>query len=289
MKAIIDNGILRAAIDSKGCELVSLKGPDGFEYIWQGSEEYWEGHSPMLFPVCGRMTGLEYTYDGKKYPMPPHGFLGSMDTVLAGGSTRCAEFLLKSSEETKKYWPFDFVLRTSFGLNERTLEVSAEVLNLSDVPMPFSFGGHPGFNLPMDDGLCFEDYSVKFDDGVTPAEMQITPDGYVGPETYAFPLENSALPLRHGLFEIEGRFLRGAGHTAVLSSEKGSRSVKMTFPFADVLGLWHAAGTDAPYVCIEPWAGSPDRQGVPCDLLKKADMITVMPGKSAKCVYTITV
>lgn len=285
----ISNGTVSASINSMGGELISLKGTDGFEYIWQGDEKYWEGHSPVLFPVCGRMTGLKYTYKGKEFPMPPHGFLQKFDMTLLGGGANSVQLGLFSSEETKKYWPFDFEFRLGFTLIGRTLEVRAEILNKSDDAMPFSFGGHPGFNLPMDEGLGFDDYRIQLDCAANPEEIEITPDGYVGPKTFDFPLSDGAIPLRHSLFEIEGRFLRNAGHTAVLCSEKGNRSVKMTFDFANVLGIWHAAASDAPYVCIEPWAGSPDKQGVECELLKKADMLRAEPGKTADCVYTITV
>ena len=46
-----------------------------------------------------------------------------------------------------------------------------------------------------------------------------------------------------------------------LCSEKGTRSVRVSYPQMNFLGIWHMPFTDAPYVCIEPWSALPSRKG----------------------------
>jgi hypothetical protein len=46
------------------------------------------------------------------------------------------------------------------------------------------------------------------------------------------------------------------------------------------LGIWHAANTDAPFVCIEPWCGLPDFDGRVCDLTQKSELFHIPPQAS---------
>ena len=40
MLATITNGVYTAQVDSLGAQLVSLKGPEGFEHLWVGDPQY---------------------------------------------------------------------------------------------------------------------------------------------------------------------------------------------------------------------------------------------------------
>ena len=51
----LKNDKLTAEISSLGAELISVKDGAGYEYIWQGED--WNGHAPVLFPLCGRING----------------------------------------------------------------------------------------------------------------------------------------------------------------------------------------------------------------------------------------
>jgi len=46
---------------------------------------------------------------------------------------------------------------------------------------------------------------------------------------------------------------------------------------------------NAPYVCIEPWFGINDIRGVDAELSQKKGILSLEPGKSFFCEYTITV
>ncbi len=53
----IKNSFIKAKIKSLGAELNSLqKIENDFEYIWQADSQYWARHSPVLFPIVGRLN-----------------------------------------------------------------------------------------------------------------------------------------------------------------------------------------------------------------------------------------
>ena len=64
----IKNSFIKAKIKSFGAELNSLqKIENDFEYIWQANSQYWARHSPVLFPIVGRLKNDSYFYKDKKY------------------------------------------------------------------------------------------------------------------------------------------------------------------------------------------------------------------------------
>ena len=69
----IENEFLTASISEIGAELQSLKlKANDDEYIWQGDPDIWSGHSPLLFPIVGRLKDDSYIYEGKKYTLGKH-------------------------------------------------------------------------------------------------------------------------------------------------------------------------------------------------------------------------
>ena len=71
----LSNEMLTAQFSDMGAELMSLKNnKTGQEYMWHGDKKYWGRRSPILFPMVGRLREWKYTYNGKEYQMPPHGF-----------------------------------------------------------------------------------------------------------------------------------------------------------------------------------------------------------------------
>ena len=67
----IQNENVSAEINTLGAELVSFKGDDGFEHIWQGDPKYWGGHAPVLFPIVGALRNGRTRIKGEWYEMNP--------------------------------------------------------------------------------------------------------------------------------------------------------------------------------------------------------------------------
>ena len=79
----IENEQLKIGVKEQGCELTSIfSKKDNTERLWQGDKSIWNGQSPILFPVIGRLLDDKYILDGKEYEMPKHGFARNLQWSL---------------------------------------------------------------------------------------------------------------------------------------------------------------------------------------------------------------
>lgn len=278
----IKNSEISVTVSDRGAELHSIKGAGGTEYLWQGDPAYWEDRSPNLFPYIGRMIGKQYEYQGKVYPMEIHGFALSTDLVPVKHTDTELVFQLKSSPETLKQYPWEFLFSVAYSLNGNQLDIVFTVENKDASTMLFAVGGHPGFCVPLSEGECFEDYRLRFDETCSPQRILFTKDCFVaGAESY--PLSGGdSIPLHHSLFDEDAIVLKNTSKTVILESKKGGRSVAVSFPQMDYIGFWHAPKTDAPYVCIEPWSSLPSAKGTKTVWEDQQDLLKLEPG----AVYT---
>ncbi|MEZ0130047.1 hypothetical protein AB9T88_09940 [Flavobacterium sp. LBUM151] len=85
MNTTISNSTLTASIKHAGAELFSLKNNQNKEYIWEGNPDFWGKHSPVRFPIVGTLKNNTYTFEGKEYQLPRHGFayVGNYSTAKA--------------------------------------------------------------------------------------------------------------------------------------------------------------------------------------------------------------
>ena len=145
---VLSNDKVTAMINYHGAELRSLA-KNGKEYMWQANPEFWGRTSPVLFPFVGQVAEGKYRVDGKEYAMGQHGFARDMDFELEAADSTSCSFVLKSNEETKAKYPFDFILRIGYELKGEELKVKWEVENPADEKLEFSIGAHPAFNCDL--------------------------------------------------------------------------------------------------------------------------------------------
>ena len=162
MNHVIRNGQLTVEISERGAELRSVRGADGTEYLWQGDPEYWSDRALNIFPFVARLTEGKYSLDDNIYEMPIHGFAPYSDFRVTGNTGTRLTMELRDSAETLKIYPRRFCFRVVYSITGDTLTVAYEVENQDTRPMIFGLGGHPGFNVPLRDGLRFEDYRLRF-------------------------------------------------------------------------------------------------------------------------------
>ena len=105
----ISNEYLTATFQELGAELKSLR-MEGKEYIWPGDPQIWKSSCPLLFPVCGGLKEDQYTYQGKEYHLPRHGFARTRTFRVESQRADQVVFLLESDQQTRAVYPFDFVL-----------------------------------------------------------------------------------------------------------------------------------------------------------------------------------
>ena len=287
---ILENDKLKVKISSMGAELQSIcRIEDNTEYLWQGDPTYWASRATNIFPMCGRMVEGKYTYEGNTYDMPIHGIVRNVEWSVLHQKATAITLQTLSNDETLKIYPFRFAMEITYTLENETLSIAMVVHNLDDKTLLFAVGGHPGFNLPLEDGLAFEDYYVEFDEACDARRLSLSDACFYLNDSIPFPLEDGKrIPMRHNLFDQDAIFLRDTCGAVTLRSDKGQRYVRMAYPQMKFLGLWHKPHTEAPYVCIEPWTGTPALDGHINDLTELTDMMTLEPEGTYRNVYTIT-
>ena len=275
----LQNDILTVQVSDIGAEIHSVKRED-CEYIWVGDPAFWSSHAPLLFPVCGRFFEAKYIHEGKTYEIPCHGFIRKAPLLLECVNDTSICFRVESTEETKKIYPFDFVLKIWHVLEGESITTRFEIENTGASVLPATVGGHPGFNVPLGGKGKFEDYYLEFGKPCTPNQIEISPRGLFTGKKTAYPLEKgNILPLSHKLFEIDGIFLSRMDSTVTLKSAKSARAVTLEYPDMPYLGIWHPSACEAPFVCIEPWCGLPGYDGEMEDITTRHDMFHILPGK----------
>lgn len=289
MNYTIKSNSLTVVVSSFGAEMHSIQ-YQGKEYLWQGDPAYWKEHSPVLFPYVGRFTDGQYIFQGTHYDMTIHGFAKLSEFSLKEISDTTVTLMLTDTPETFEIYPFHFILNVTYTVSDNQILISYQVQNLTDGTMYFGIGGHPGFNVPLEEGLSFTDYYLEFAQAHTPARVGHTPACFLSGIDTDFPLEEGTkLPLAHNMFDDDAIVLKNVANEVILKSDRGTRSVTVSYPDLPYLGLWHAPKTDAPYICIEPWTSLPSRQDIVEDFQFKCDMIRLAEGKAYRNTWCIKI
>ncbi len=286
----IKNEMLKVVINPKGAELWSIKDENGIEYLWQGDKNVWEDRSPNLFPYIARLTEGSYTLNGVRYQMEMHGFVANSTLVPEDIGVDKITFVLEQNANTRKQYPYDFKFKVIYALVENTLNITFTVENKSGENMYFAVGGHPGFNVPLNENDHFEDYYLEFVEPCKPKRIGFTDDCYINGEKEDYTLvDDKIINLKHDLFNKDAIVLENTSKTVVLKSEKSDKRVTVHFPDCDYLGVWHMPFMEAPYVCIEPWTSLPSRKGIVEEISKQKNLITLAPKDIYENNWTITI
>lgn len=290
MEYTIQNQELSVTVSDFGAELRSIRSKDGTEYLWQGDPTFWKDRAPNIFPYVARLTEGKYSLKGRVYQMKIHGFVKYTVLEAQKKSEDVLNFVLKADEETRRQYPWDFIYRITYRLRGTVLEVENQVENLGDERMYFGIGGHPGFNVPLEEGLAFEDYQLKFSAPCRPWRVGFTPDCFLNGQDQEYVLqEGQRIPLQHELFDQDAVVLKHVDREVTLYSEKGSRGITVTYPDFPYIGFWHKPQSQAPYVCIEPWSSLPSRKGICEDFSQQSDLISLEGHGSWKTCWRIQI
>ena len=277
-------------ISSKGGELLSFQSDDGLEYVWQGDPAYWASRAPHLFPYVGRLTDGQYIMDNEKHLLGIHGFFRFQELKLESQSENSVVLSLVPTQELLGQYDRNFKVILSYELQGSTLKISFQVENLDTRNMYFGYGGHPGFRVPLDDALSFQDYDLAFSEKCQPVSIGMSPSCYVQGNDLPLSLVNDQiLPLEHSLFDNDAIIMRNMASAISLKTSKNPHGVTVSYPQMPYLGLWHKPHSDAPYVCIEPWTSLPSRQDVIETFEEKHDMIVLAPHKKYENNWEITI
>ncbi|RNI26013.1 aldose 1-epimerase family protein [Rufibacter latericius] len=287
----LENEYLRLGVKSAGAELCSLvKKDNNLEYLWQADASFWNRHAPVLFPIVGRLPQDQYLHQGKPYTLPQHGFARDQEFELVEESQHQLVYELKATPESLKVYPFSFVLRIVYTLQDQTVEVRWQVHHAGEGEMLFSIGAHPAFNVPLVPGSSFEDYYLEFSQPEL-LSRYLLEDGTGLQNGQTEPvLENMAiLPLRYGHYEKDALVFKDfRSERVTLKSDQNPHFVQMQFANFPYLGIW-TKRVGAPFLCIEPWYGIAGTAGNPVELRDKEGMQSLGTGETFDVAYSITV
>lgn len=290
MAVKLENEFLCVEIAEMGAEVTRIydKTEDN-EILWEGNPVYWKRHSPVLFPNVGKTYKNRVLINGTQYPTSQHGFARDNVFICIEAANEKASFMLRSSEETKEVYPFDFELHINYKLNKKELTVEWQVKNCGDETMYFTIGGHPAFRFAKPEETK-ADYVLKVP-GKEKLEYVLI-DISCGcanvDEVHTLQLSEETYPLSDKLFAKDALVVdNGQIEEAWLCHKDGTPYVGVRSAGFPNYGIWSVEG--APFVCLEPWMGRCDNVGFNAELSEKPNVNKVEAGEKFTKDYTIVV
>ena len=243
---------LEIQINNTGAELMSIK-YKGKEYL-HDETEFWEGKSPILFPIVGRLKNGKTIINGKEYEMSTHGFAHGMTFEKIGDYS----YKLESNEETLKQYPFNFELYVSYKIEGNKLSVDYKVVNTDTQTILFGIGGHPGFKC----NYFEEKTQIEFENEEDNIKIipVILPEALMSNETEdgtKILTNKKILEIKKNSFENDAIVFTDIKSKSVTLFDNGKKILKFNFEQFKYLGIWSAKG-EAPFICLEPWYDPPD-------------------------------
>lgn len=145
---------------------------DGFA---EGSQPISHSGIPLLFPYPNRIESGRYTWDGKDYELPPEvvGYEGSGNAIhgfcldrpwrviaQTPSSVTAVFRFSQDSPDRLPLWPTDGEIEICYSLNNACLRADITIRNPTDVPLPWGFGTHAYFRLPLQESSQAADCEI---------------------------------------------------------------------------------------------------------------------------------
>lgn len=281
----IGNAQIRASIHALGAELQSLTSHDGRDWLWHGDAQFWSGRSPVLFPIVGRAPGDILTIGAHQAPMAQHGFARRRAFELIElGPDHCRHHL-RADADSRAVYPCDFSLSLEHRLDAAELQVTAEVENLDENPIPFQLGFHPAFLWPLP-GQAGEPHEITLENRGEPGLARVE-GGLLSPLCHPSPFRAGHLVLDPARFAADAMIFPDGTGTALRYGPKRGPALWFRFENLPNLALWSKAGS--PFLCIEPWHGMAARIGDSPELADRPQAMTLPPGGKARFGWSVRI
>lgn len=277
----IENDTFRLGAAAIGAELRSFvdKRSGAYEYLWQGGP-IWNGCSPLLFPVVGRLKNDSYTLEGCTYAMEQHGFARKAEFGVESRTADSITLLLRDTAATRAVYPFAFELRVSYSFTENGFVMAHSVKNTGEKTMYFSLGAHPGFQCEMGDRVVMDEPET--------ADSLILDDAHLLGESRRPVFDASReIVITQDIFAQDALLFDGLRSRGATLVRANGRNVHVDFGGAPCLGIWAKPG--APYVCIEPWFGIDDPWNASGELCEKFRIRSLAAGGEFRFAVTVSV
>ena len=286
---------LTAKVNLLGAQLTSLKKGE-LEYLWQADPAFWGASAPVLFPTIGALKDQKTLIDRISYQMHKHGLAREELFELEEHSADRVVLALRDNLRTREQYPYSFLFRVAFRLDNNSLTTSYICRNLGEREMYYMAGGHPAFNCPPQSASelraadRFKDCCLVFEYPETLQMPRILPGGIVDLDDRIPVFQNQKeLPLDRGLFyndtllftQLKSRWVK------MLDCRTGY-GVQVSFAGMDYLAVWTPNQVDAPFLCLEPWMGLPDCADGDGIFSHKRGVRRLLPGEEAAVSFITT-
>lgn len=206
------------------------------------------GGIPILFPICGNLPNNEFIYEDKCYVLKQHGFARDLPWQIHKHQSDRIVLGLTDTEATRAVYPFSFQLEFTYQLGIDSLDITMQVKNSGDRPLPFSLGLHPYFAVGDKQQLAFH---LPINEMVDQKTQQ--PLTFAGSFDWTAPeLDLACRPL--------------SGHQAQVSDRQQGYRLDLKFSATfTTLVFWTLQGKD--YYCLEPWTAPRNALNTSIDLI----------------------
>ncbi|MEK9772225.1 MAG: hypothetical protein VW907_02485 [Opitutae bacterium] len=217
------------------------------------------GGIPILFPFCGSCShqgkkGEWRAQDGSIYQMPLHGFAKDASFRIRSIDQAGFEVEMLHDDTYQSFYPFDYTFTVIYHFLELSIQISLVLENEGRIPIPWSAGLHPYFQVPWRKGLALENHLLHV---ATKKTFQYQPNSEMtenGKCHYPIPLGEDGLinRIHYELDSPDAEISLVNGEETLRISEaswsgKGSRLTYVS---------WTKPG--APFYCLEPWMSPPN-------------------------------
>lgn len=269
--------MLKIKTVKKGAELVSVK-VNHIEKMHDG-ESFWNRHSPVLFPIVGKLKNGKTIIEGKEYEMGQHGFARDMEFEEIGENS----YVLKANEETKAKYPYDFELYISHEVKKNKVITKYKVVNKDSKTMYFGLGGHPAYACEYTSGK----YRLEFEDIEDRLEIYQLEDGLLkkNPEKLSKFFRENRIFLDEKTFEKDALIIRNINSSKIYLKTETKTILAFEFKGFPYLGVWSKPG--APFVCIEPWQNHTDDVDSSGNFVDKESILKLEPNGEFEAEYSV--
>lgn len=292
----IENAELVAEFSLHGAETQSIRDTrSGREYLWQGDARWWDGRSPILFPITGGLWNGTSRIGGRAFRIPKHGYVAGRDWQVAEQGSDYVVLSYEGTDAEREVFPYDYRLSVRYQLSGRTLRADITVENKGSETMYFQLGGHPGILLPdfseeepIDGFMRFEGQPDHLLRAGEQGCIEVEP-GTLTPRRFPIPMTDAGLvPLCEKTFADEALILEEQISAAVVIDKHGRDMVRVSSG-SPVWLFWSQQNQHCPYVCCEPWYGLPDLQTFEGDISERAYIQSAAAGSKWNGWYSVEI
>jgi galactose mutarotase-like enzyme len=256
-----DHGI-RLIIARTGAEPISLARKDAsgewHGFLWRDGlvekpASGWGNHATVMGYFVHRLWKQESVYEGHPIKGGNHGFLRNHvfkapDVDLVAGTVT---YSVDPSEIPAEAYPYRVAMKLVYRLATGALTMSFHFENLESHPVFLSFGWHPGFAVGS-----LESARLLMPPGTYRREM--APGDFLNGTIQEIPFSGGEMPFDKE--HLPGSYLLDLADIPdrrfVLEAPALGHRIECDYSEAPYLTLW---SDGAPFLCVEPCWGLPDR------------------------------